>query len=100
MKDFKTDQEKLNFLLPIVARYRIFLMKYLDVTRLQFIGIISRRLNKTEDECHLKNLQLGDCINMIQELKQFKYELTGSKRLPEKVNPREYAIKIKNGGRK
>ena len=41
---------------------------------------------------------LDDCVEMIQELKQFKWELTGSKRLPEKVNPRKYAdeIKLKN----
>lgn len=98
MKEFKTDNEKLQFLLPIVSRYRIFLMKYLDVTRLQLIGIISRRLNKTEDECHLSKLDLNGCIEMIKELKQFKYELTGSKRLPEKVNPRTYAKQIKYGG--
>lgn len=95
MKEFKNDKEKLDFLIPIVSRYRIFLMKFLDVTRLQFIGIISRRLNVSEEQCHLKSLSLGDCIIMIQELKKFKYELTGSKRLPEKVNPRTYALKVK-----
>lgn len=99
MKEFKDEQEKLEFLIPIVARYRIFLMKYLDVNKTQFMGIISRRLNKAEEECHLSKLDLGDCISMIKELKKFKYELTGSKRLPEKVNPRAYAIQIKYGGR-
>lgn len=95
MKEFKNDGEKRDFLLPIISRYRIFLMKWLGVTRLELLGIISRRLNVSEDKCHLKNMSLGDSIIMIQELKKFKYELTGSKRLPEKVNPRAYALKIK-----
>ena len=39
----------------------------------------------------------GDVVNeMIQALKMFKWELTGSKRLPEKVNPRQYALEVKN----
>lgn len=95
MKQFNNDNEKRDFLLPIISRYRIFLMKWLGVTRLELIGILSRRLNIPEEKCHLKNMSLGDSIIMIQELKKFKYELTGSKRLPEKVNPRAYAIKVK-----
>lgn len=95
MKQFNNDNEKRDFLLPIISRYRIFLMKWLGVTRLELIGILSRRLNIPEEKCHLKNMSLGDSILMIQELKKFKYELTGSKRLPEKVNPRAYAIKVK-----
>jgi hypothetical protein len=96
MKDFKDDNEKREFLVPICARYRIFLQKWLDVTKSEFREIICRRLDITEGEYHLKNLSLGDIINMIQELKMFKYELTGSKRLPKNVNPRAYALKVKN----
>lgn len=95
MKEFKNDEEKRDFLIPIISRYRIFLMKWLGVTKTDLIQIISRRLNVPESKCHLKNLDLGDSIIMIQELKKFKYELTGSKRLPEKVNPRTYALKVK-----
>lgn len=95
MKIFKDNEEKLSFLIPIVARYRIFLMKWLDVPKTQFIEIISRRLNWPQENCHLKSLSLETCVIMIEELKKFKYELTGSKRLPEKVNPRAYALKIK-----
>ncbi len=95
MKEFKDDNEKRAFLIPIISRYRIFLMKWLGVTRTEIIGILSRRLNIPEEKCHLSNLDLGDSIIMIQELKKFKYELTGSKRLPEKVNPRVYAMQIK-----
>lgn len=95
MKQFSSDIEKRDFLLPIISRYRVFLMKWLDITRLELIGILSRRLNIPESKCHLKNMSLGDSIIMIQELKKFKYELTGSRRLPEKVNPRAYALKVK-----
>lgn len=95
MKEFKNDNEKKDFLIPIVARYRIFLAKWLGVTRTQLIEILSRRLGIEESKCHLSNMDLGDIIIMIQELKKFKYELTGSKRLPEKVNPRTYAIRVK-----
>lgn len=96
MKEFKSEQEKMKFLIPIIARYRIFLQKYLDITRSDLIKILSRRLNKPEDQCHLSSMKtIDDCNEMIQELKKFKYELTGAKRLPEKVNPRKYAIDLK-----
>lgn len=99
MKEFKNDREKIDFLIPIISRYRIFIAHYIGITKTQLIGILSRRLNKSEEDCHLKAINnLDDCVEMIQELKQFKWELTGSKRLPEKVNPRKYAdeIKLKN----
>lgn len=96
MKEFKNDNEKRDFLLVVISRYRIFLMKWLNVTRLEFIEIMSRRLNKDVAMCHLSALDLAGAIEMIQELKKFKWELTGSRNLNKKVNPREYAIKIKN----
>ena len=96
MKEFKSDKDKQDFLIPIVARYRIFLMKWLDVDKTTLKGILSRRMNIDVESCSLKSLNLEKTIEMIKELKQFKYELTGSKRLPEKVNPRAYAIKVKN----
>lgn len=96
MKEFKNDKEKIAFLIPIIARYRIFIAHYIGITKTQLIGIISRRLNKSEEDCHLKSIKtLDDCVEMIQALKNFKWELTGSKRLPEKVNPRQYAKVIK-----
>ena len=97
MKEFKDDQEKIQFLIPIISRYRIFLAHYIGITKTQLIGILSRRLNKPEVECHLKGMtSIDNCVEMIQELKKLKYELTGSRRLPEKVNPRKYAEQIKN----
>lgn len=96
MKEFKNDEEKRDFLLVIIARYRIFLMKWLNVTRTEFIEIISRRLNKNVELCHLDTLDLDGSIEMIQELKKFKWELTGSRNLNKKVNPRTYALKMKN----
>lgn len=96
MKEFKTNKEKRDFLLIIIAKYRAFLMKWLDVTRLEFIRIMSRRLGKDESMCHLSALDLDGAIEMIQELKKFKWELTGSRNLNKKVNPRTYALKIKN----
>lgn len=97
MKEFKDDKEKIEFLIPIIARYRIFIAHYIGITKTQLIGILSRRLNKSEEDCHLKAIKtLDDCVEMIQALKMFKWELTGSKRLPEKVNPRQYALEVKN----
>lgn len=95
MKEFKDDKEKRDFLIVIISRYRAFLMKWLDVTRTDFIGIISRRLGKEESECHFSSLNLDGAIEMIQELKKFKWELTGSRNLNKKVNPRAYALKVK-----
>lgn len=96
MKNFKNDEEKRDFLIVVVARYRIFLMKWLNVDKTTLKEIISRRMNIDVENCSLKSLDLEQTITMIKELKQFKYELTGSKRLPDKVNPRAYAIKVKN----
>lgn len=96
MKKFNSDEEKRDFLIPIIARYRIFLMKWLDIDRVSFKEVLSRRMNIDVSECSLKSLDLEKAIEMINELKKFKYELTGSKRLPEKVNPRAYAKQIKN----
>lgn len=95
MKEDENNIEKRNYLIPIIARYRIFLMKWLDVDKTHFKQILSRRMGIGIEECSLKNLNTDKAIVMIKELKNFKYELTGSKRLPEKVNPRAYAIKIK-----
>ena len=95
MKEFKDDKEKRDFLIVIISRYRAFLMKWLDVTRTDFIGIISRRLGKDKNLCHLNTLDLDSAIEMIQELKKFKWELTGSRNLNKKVNPRAYALKVK-----
>ena len=89
------DIKKRDYLIPIIARYRIFLMKWLDVDKTHFKQILSRRMNIGIDNCSLKSLNKDRAIIMIKELKQFKYELTGSKRKTKKVNPRAYAIKIK-----
>ena len=97
MKEFKNDKEKIDFLIPIIARYRIFIAHYIGISKTQLIAILSRRLNKSENECHLKSIKtLDECVEMLQELKLFKWELTGSKRLSEKVNPRKYAKLVKN----
>lgn len=96
LKHFKNDREKINFLIPIIARYRIFIMKYLNITRLELIEQLSLRLSIPEKFCHLKNIKtLQQCDNIIKELKNWKQELTGSKRLPENVNPRDYAKKLR-----
>lgn len=97
MKEFKDDAEKIKFLIPIISRYRIFIAKYIGVHRSQVIQIMSRRLNKPEEQCHLRQITtIEACNEMIKALKEFKYELTGSKRLPEKVNLGEYVKKLKN----
>lgn len=95
MKEFKNDQEHLAFLFPIISRYRIFLMKYLNINKTDLINKLSERLNIPEAELHLKTIKdLDKGKLIIEELKKWKAELTGSRRLPEKVNPRDYAKKL------
>lgn len=95
MKEFKNDMEHLAFLFPIISRYRIFLMKYLNITKTEVIAELSKRLNIPEDELHLKHIKdLNKGKLVIEALKTWKQELTGSRRLPEKVNPRDYAKKL------
>ena len=57
MKEFKNDMEHLAFLFPIISRYRIFLMKYLNITKTEVIAELSNRLNIPEDELHLKHIK-------------------------------------------
>lgn len=95
MKEFKDDNEHLKFLFPIISRYRIFLMKYLNITKTELISELSNRLHLSEEELHLKHIKSLDKGKLvIDELKKWKQELTGSRRLPEKVNPRDYAKKL------
>ena len=70
MKEFKDEQEKLEFLIPIVARYRIFLMKYLDVIvdgpyidelrdiSLKWRGSLNQRVIDTQQSLNLNQVVL------------------------------------------
>lgn len=96
MREFKDDNEKLIFMFPIIARYRIFICKYLDISKTELLEELGLRMNKDPKNLHLKNIKsLQDANNMIEALKCWKKDLTGSRRLPEKVNPRDYAKKLK-----
>lgn len=96
MKEFKNDKEKLEFMKPIIARYRIFIMHFLNITRTELIEQLSLRMNKPVETLHLKNItDLQDSYDIIEELKVWKKELCGTRILPLKVNPRQYADKIK-----
>ena len=96
MKEFIDDNEKLAFMFPIIARYRIFLMKYLDISKTELLEQLGERMHKAPRDLHLQKVKnLEEAIEMIEALKNWKKDLTGSRRLPEKVNPRDYAKKLK-----
>lgn len=96
MREFKNDQEKLTFMFPIISRYRIFLMKYLDISKTELLEELGNRMNVPADKLHLKHIkQLNQANDIIEALKVWKAELTGSRRLPEKGNMRDYAKKLK-----
>ena len=75
MKEFKNDREKIDFLIPIISRYRVFIAHYIGITKTQLIGILSRRLNKPEEDCHLKAINnlddykkyIDEIVNIIKE---------------------------------
>ena len=91
MREFKNDREKLTFMIPIISIHRIFLMKYLDITETELLERLSERMNKSVEDLHLKHVKtLQEANDIIEALKIWKSELTGSRRLPEKVNPRDY----------
>lgn len=89
------EKQHLNQLYVLIGKYRIFLMKYLGLTRVELLKEFSKRLNVPEAEVHLKTIKTveqGD--KMLSALKDWKQELTGVRRLPYKVNPRDYAKKL------
>lgn len=96
MIEFKSDEEKIEFLKPIISKYRIFIAKYIGVNVKKVIGILSRRLDVPEEDCHLSNLHSLDlCLRMIDDVKKFKWELTGVRRLPKCCNISEYVRSVK-----
>lgn len=81
------EKQHLNQLYVLIGKYRIFLMKYLGLTRVELLEEFSKRLNVPEAEVHLKTIKTveqGD--KMLSALKDWKQELTGVRRLPYKVN--------------
>lgn len=97
MIEFKSDEEKIEFLKPIISKYRIFIAKYIGVSVNKVIGMLSRRLNIPEEDCHLSKITSLDlCLRMIEDVKKFKWELTGARRLPKKCSIRNYAITVKS----
>ena len=89
MREFKNDQD-----LDIIGN--IFLMKYLDISKTELLEELGNRMNVPADKLHLKHIkQLNQANDIIEALKVWKAELTGSRRLPEKGNMRDYAKKLK-----
>ena len=96
MIEFKSDEEKIEFLKPIISKYRIFISKYIGISCKNVIGILSRRLKIPEEDCHLTSISsLEHCVLMLEELKKLKWELTGVRRLPKCGNIRNTLLIIK-----
>lgn len=88
------EQDEQKFLFVIISRYRMFLMKYLNVTKTELLDLLGKRMNKNPENLHLKKIkELNTTYEILEELKVWKCELTGSRNLPKKVNPRDYAKK-------
>lgn len=85
--------DELSKMLITVSRYRIYLMKYLGLCKSELLVELSERLGKTEEEVHLRNINtIEECSVILSELKKWKAELTGVKRL-KPGNPRDLAKK-------
>lgn len=83
--------DELSKMLITVSRYRIYLMKYLSLTKTELLQILANRLNVEEGEVHLKNItSIEKCSKILDELKTWKAELTGVRRL-KPGNPRDLA---------
>lgn len=85
--------DELSKMLITVSRYRIYLMKYLNISKTELLKILAERMNLTENEVHLKDIKdISKCSKILNELKTWKYELTGVRRL-KPGNPRDLAKK-------
>lgn len=85
--------DELSKMIITVSRYRIYLMKYLGLTKTDLLKQLAIRLNKDEFQVHLKNINtLEECSIILDELKTWKAELTGTRRL-KPGNARDLAKK-------
>lgn len=94
MKRFNTEQEHINFLKPILSRYRIYIQKYEHMTRLDVLHKISNMLNTPIEDIHTNKLNsLSDITTIINVYKNWKYSLCGCKSIKPGINVRQSAIK-------
>lgn len=85
--------EELSKMLITVSRYRIYLMKYLNINKTELLKELSKRINISEQSLHLSQIQdIEHCSVILKALKDWKLELTGVKNL-KKGNPRDLAKK-------
>lgn len=94
MKEFKTEQEHIDFLKPIISRLRIYIQAYENISKTELLEILSKRMNKQAKQLHLK--QLTDfqlTCDIIDELKNWKKEICGIRNIQPKVNLRQLAKK-------
>lgn len=85
--------DELSKMMITVSRYRSYLMKYLGLTKTQLLNQLANRMNKNEVEVHLKQItDIDKCSEILNELKTWKCELTGVRRL-KPGNPKDLAKK-------
>lgn len=85
MKQFKSEQEHIEFLKPICARYRQFIKTYLGITRTQLIELTSKQLKIPQEDCHINNIKtIEQMSTIIQFYKRMCQALIGKKNLPKK----------------
>ena len=85
MKEFKTEQEHIDFLKPIISRLRIYIQAYENISKTELLEILSKRMNKPEEQLHLK--QLTDfqlTCDIIDELKKLEERIMWHKKYSTK----------------
>ena len=86
--------DRIPYLKMLISRYRIFICKYLGITKSELLILLGIRMKRSEESLHLKNINdEEDLIQIIKELKVWKKELTGSVSLKKHISPRELAKK-------
>ena len=100
MKEFRNEQEHIDFLKPIISRLRIYIQAYENISKTELLNILSNRMNKPVEQLHLKQLQdFQLTCDIINELKNWKCELCGVRNIYPHTNLRQLA-KRQKGERK
>lgn len=94
-KKFNNEEEHIQFLLPILARYRLFIQGYYNITRMQVLEYISTKLNKPVEECHFDKLSYEDICKVFNIFKNINQSIIGKRKLPIKGNIKKYGEKLR-----
>lgn len=89
------DEEYIQFLRFVVARYRQFIMSYLELNKEQFIELYNKNTHSDLKEIHIKNMGYEQLCLLFNFMKNINEQLIGRRILPLKVNVKKYAKLLK-----